>query len=310
MCFAKHGWLINNDIDIKFEDEAEEFNNVDDYENKDEVTFHDFYAVDKIQNLTNEQLCVLYQKGLKTALDVIVSRNTNLVKSRALRYLKTYRHSLEIEDLMQAGFIGMIKAVERFKHTKGVKFITYATIWIDQAIQREIMNYGFLIRVPAYYFGQISKVLKISYLYPEYSIKELLKEIKGRDISESEENDFIYVMENVLSPLSLNYLINEDGDTEFIEFITDEHDNNFVEKEVEDKLLRETLNSVLNTLREKEKNVLRLRFGLDDGQEKTLEEIGKIFGVTRERIRQIEAKAIRKLRNAKRSKILKDFVKE
>ncbi|MGB9680327.1 MAG: sigma-70 family RNA polymerase sigma factor [Thermoanaerobacteraceae bacterium] len=301
--------LINNYIDIKFEDEIDETDNLDD-ENRTGERYNEFYPVDAIQNLTNEQLCVLYQKGLKIALDAIISKNVNLVKSRAVKYLKTYRQSLEIEDLIQAGFIGMIKAVERFDHTKGVKFITYATGWIDQAIRREIMNYGFLIRIPVHYFDKIGKVLKMSYLHPEYSFKELFREIKGGNVTESEENDFVYIMENVLSPVSLNYLINENGDTELIEFVTYEGDSDFVENEVEDKLLRETLNLVLSTLKEREKSVLQLRFGLDDGQEKTLEEIGKIFGVTRERIRQIESKAIKKLRHHTRSRILKDFVKE
>ncbi|WP_051585752.1 sigma-70 family RNA polymerase sigma factor [Caldanaerobius polysaccharolyticus] len=292
--------LIEENIEIDYESEGEiDQKNVEVYKGN-------LYAK-KIKNLTNEQLCAIYQQGNRLALEALIIRNANLVRSRAFKYFKKYNHRLDEEDLVQCGFMGLMKAAERFDFKKEVKFVTYATWWIDQYILRNIIEYGFIIRIPVHYFEKVNKIMGILYLYPDYSKDQILELVKKDGIDKDKFEEIIFIVENILSTASLNSFVGEEKDTELGELIIDEN-NLSVEEEVENKILKETIDCVLDTLTEREKDILGLRFGLKDGIERTLEQIGLKYGLTRERIRQLEAKAIKKLGKPEISAKLKDFL--
>ena len=262
--------------------------------------------IGRVPLLTSEEeidLAIRISDGDSAAKKRLSEANLRLVVSIAKRYLGRGMHFL---DLIQEGNLGLIKAVEKFDYTKGFKFSTYATWWIRQAITRAIADQARTIRIPVHMVETINKVKKVS--------SQLLHQ-NGHEPSAEEIADELNmpvekvreIMRVAQEPVSLETPIGEEEDSHLGDFIPDD-DAPAPADAASHTMLREQLMEVLDTLTPREEKVLRLRFGLEDGRSRTLEEVGKEFNVTRERIRQIEAKALRKLRHPSRSKKLKDFL--
>ena len=294
------------EIDEVTEEEiAEADSMVDSYSTDDPVRMY-LKEIGKVSLLTQEEeieLAVRMSQGDEEAKRRMAEANLRLVVSIAKRYVG---RGMLFLDLIQEGNLGLIKAVEKFDYTKGYKFSTYATWWIRQAITRAIADQARTIRIPVHMVETINKVIRVS--------RQLLQEL-GHDPSPeeiaAEMNIPVEKVRDILKiaqePVSLETPIGEEEDSHLGDFIPDE-DASEPSEAASFSLLKEQLMSVLATLTPREEKVLRLRFGIEDGRTRTLEEVGKEFNVTRERIRQIEAKALRKLRHPSRSKKLRDFL--
>ena len=300
--------LIENEEDLFMEEEVEIIDDVDVLEGvstEDPVRMY-LKEIGNVPLLTTEQEVELAKKvenGDEEAKKALTESNLRLVVSIAKKYVG---RGMPFLDLIQEGNMGLMKAVDKFDYTKGYKFSTYATWWIRQAITRGIADTGRTIRVPVHMVETINKTLRMT--------RALLQEL-GREPSAEEVAERLNVpvarVREVLKisrdPVSLDTPIGEEDDSHLGDFIEDDSALSPADSAAF-SMLKEELGAALESLTERERQVVRLRFGLEDGRARTLEEVGKEFNVTRERIRQIEAKALRKLRHPSRSKRLKDFL--
>lgn len=295
--------VVDNDYEILYDDDL--------FKDKG-VPQSNFVVSYKDVKQSNEILCRLIQQGNEQAKQDLCIKNRALVDKYAWAYGKKYITRLSFDDIEQAGMIGLIKAAERFDWHKRTLFTTYAVWWIRQSVVREIYDTGFIIRLPVHMMEKISKIAKLDSIYigRGYDSIERHKQISEDLNIPVDYIEYCLLLKTFyLSTSSLNSPVGEEESSELMELIPIEN-----EESIEDILvmgnLREDIEKALLDLSEREQQVLRLRFGFDDGHPRTLEEVGKMFNVTRERIRQIETKALKKLSHPARAKKLKVYLEE
>ncbi len=304
---------IDSSVDDNFEGGLSELDLIDPaYVNSNYVRINDtvkmyLKEIGRVSLLNPEdepEIARRIQEGDEEAKRILISANLRLVVSIAKKYVG---RGMLFLDLIQEGNMGLVKAVEKFDYTKGFKFSTYATWWIRQAITRAIADQARTIRIPVHMVETINKLTRIQ----RQLVQDLGREPTAEEIATKMENitpeKVCEIQKIALDPVSLETPIGEEDDSHLGDFIEDKEAQS-PDEYANNQLLKDEINSVLQGLTEREEKVLRLRFGLYDGRTRTLEEVGKEFNVTRERIRQIEAKALRKLKHPTRSKRLRDFV--
>lgn len=274
-------------------------------------TLHEYFKnIGAVPLLTNEQELDIAKKieaGDSYAKECLINANLRLVVNIAKHYTG---HGLDLQDLIQEGNLGLMKAIEKFDYKKGFKFSTYATWWIKQGITRAIADQGRTVRMPVHISESISKIKRTAkQLLAEYgrepTIKEIAEQMSIADEkwTETRINEYLKLSE---VPVSLSTPVGEEGDSYLEDFVQSEVGN--AEEVAEANALSEQLNKLIDNLSVREAEILRLRFGFNGNRVHTLEEIGQMYNLTRERIRQIEAKALRKLKNPKHMKVLREFV--
>ncbi|MDO4593819.1 MAG: sigma-70 family RNA polymerase sigma factor [Tissierellia bacterium] len=250
----------------------------------------------KLSDLTNEEIVAQFQKGNQQALSALVDKNQGLVRSRASYFYKSHGNDLELEDLVQSGMLGMIRAAEKFDTSLGYKFTTYAYKWIDKAIRKAINKEGHTIRIPAGKYLKLNKLKQILKANPEASEKELYKILKKEGIDKKQADDLFLINRNQVNSTSLNINLDSEDSTgdELMDMVGDDSvpvDDQILEKDMERALMK-----ALGQLSDRERQIIIYRYGLDNKKPKTLEEIGSIYDLSRERIRQIENQALGKLK--------------
>jgi len=300
------------DVDMKkiYEEEREDRRKAKPKDDDDGLKYDDsvkiyLKEIGSIPLLTVEEEIALakrIERGDKIAMAKLIQANLRLVVSVAKKYTKRGLHFL---DLIQEGNQGLIRAVEKFKYKKGFKFSTYAIWWIRQAITRAIADQARTIRIPVHMVETINKVRKVARILTQKLGREPGHEEIAEELAMTPDK-VKGILKTAMDPISLETPINGENDSSLGDFVEDKHVLEPV-RSAYSNMLKEQIHDVLSTLTEREHKVINYRFGLEDGWQRTLEEVGQKFGVTRERIRQIEAKALRKLRHPSRAKKLKEF---
>lgn len=290
-------------IDYISEDYEEEFDEEDDFggglAKRNPASIKPIKRQDmmKLSDLSNEEIVSQFQMGNQNALAALVEKNQGLVRSRASYFFRSHGNDLDLEDLVQSGMLGMIRAAEKFDLSLGYKFTTYAYKWIDKAIRKAINKEGHTIRIPAGKYLKLNKLKQILKANPEASDEELYKILENEGIDKKQADDLFLINRNQVNSTSLNINLDSEDSTgdELMDMVGDEStpvDMLILEKDMEEFLIK-----ALDQLTEREKQIIIYRYGLDNEKPKTLEEIGKIYNLSRERIRQIENQALGKLKD-------------
>lgn len=286
--------IITDDVDD--EDEDDEFIGRSNKSASTAITPISRRDMMKLSDLTNEQIVEQFQIGNQNALAALVEKNQGLVRSRASYFFRSHGNDLDLEDLVQSGMLGMIRAAEKFDLSLGYKFTTYAYKWIDKAIRKAINKEGHTIRIPAGKYLKLNKLKQILKANPEASDEELYRILENEGIDKKQADDLFLINRNQVNSTSLNINLDSEDSTgdELMDMVGDEStpvDMLILEKDMENFLLK-----ALDQLTDREKQIIIYRYGLDNEKPKTLEEIGKIYDLSRERIRQIENQALGKLK--------------
>ena len=297
---------IEEDEEFEEKDDIEEIDDIDEDEDDDEpkikrsesTAITPITRIDmmKMSDLTNEEIVEQFQKGNQNALAALVEKNQGLVRSRASYFYRSHGNDLDLEDLVQSGMLGMIRAAEKFDLTLGYKFTTYAYKWIDKAIRKAINKEGHTIRIPAGKYLKLNKLKQILKANPEASDEEIYKILEKEGIDKKQADDLFLINRNQVNSTSLNINLDSEDSTgdELMDMVGDEStpvDILILERDMENFLMK-----ALDQLTEREKQIIIYRYGLDNEKPKTLEEIGSIYDLSRERIRQIENQALGKLK--------------